>query len=258
MFPEILTGVQVLRLLVETSMSAGDAWKEEGLGKDELSALAKLQGAAEGLWKLKKQEAPDLGALHLATITRCFGQALKRYQDYSDLLAPKERALFQSETGPTQQQPSSEQMTRLLQGAAQVRIAPGSMPADRPEIDLVKSLTGNPLATPYYRFLWDAFFKPAGDEQPLMKLEEGGVLEFERYFVLAWGEAMASSPTGERLRQYLESLQRDYKPRLIHQVLISDMAGWGSRHTFGNIPRGEFRGDSCYRAGLLMGYEHAC
>jgi uncharacterized protein YjbI with pentapeptide repeats len=241
MISEILTGIQVLRSLVEAGMSTSDAWKEEGFGKDEVSALGKLHSAAEGLWKLKKQEVPELGALHLATITRCFGQALKRYQDYIDLRAPS--ALFKSETGQAEQQTDSEYLTRLLKGAAKVRIEPGLMPVDRPEIDLVESLTGNPLATPYYQFLWNAFFKPADGEQPLMKLEAGGVLEFERYFVLAWGEAM-TAPTGERLRQYLERLQRDYKPRLIQQVLISDMAGWGSRHTFGNLMRGASRGDS--------------
>jgi uncharacterized protein YjbI with pentapeptide repeats len=238
---EILTGVQVLRSLVEMGMSAHAAWKEGSFDKDAVAALGAFHSAAEGFWKLKPQQEEELGALHLSFVARCFGQAISRYQTYSQTLAPTQPELFASVTAPAkQQQPTAEQIEQRLKSAAQVRIDPGSMPVAKPEIDLVESLTGNPLNTPYYRFLWNAFFKPVGGESPLMPLEAGGRLEFERSFVLAWGEALAST-SGARLRQYLESLQRDYKPQLIQEVLISDMAGWGSRHTFGNFTRGEPR-----------------
>jgi uncharacterized protein YjbI with pentapeptide repeats len=239
MVTEILAGVQVLRSLVETGMSARDAWKEAGFGKDEVSALGALHSAAEGIWKLKPQQEEELGAQHLAFVARCFGQALRRYQEYlHQIVSPQQRALFGSKASPGQQQQlTSGQIEQHMKGVAQVRIAPGSMPVARPEFDLVESLTGNPLNTPYYRFLWEAFFKPVEGEPPLLPLEAGSRVEFERYFVLAWGEAMAST-IGERLRQYLKGLQRNYKPRLIQEILISDMAGWGSRHTFGNLTRG--------------------
>jgi hypothetical protein len=245
MGPEtILTGVKVLHSFLQMSIAARGAWREEGFGKDEVSALGALQSAAEGLWKLKpkKEEPPELGALHLGIVARCFGHAIGRYQAYYELLAPRARPLFETAAGPARQQPTSEQIERVLRSAARMRIDPGSMPVDKPEIDLVESLTGSPLNTPYYRFLWDAFFLPVDGEPPLLELGAGGKLEFERYFVLAWGDAL-NSTVGNRLSQYLESLRQDYKPRLLQEVLISDMAGWGSRHTFGNLMRGEQRGD---------------
>ncbi|HEX8825482.1 MAG TPA: hypothetical protein VF794_36565, partial [Archangium sp.] len=241
MVPEILAGIQVLRSVLQAGMAARDAWKEEGFGKDEVSTLSALHNAAEGLWKLKPQQEEGLGTLHLATVARCFGHAIRRYQEYSEILSTQSRVLFQNvakvERPP---QPSVEQIERVLRSAVQVHIAPGALPVGKLEIDLVGSLTGSPLNTPYYRFLWTAFFEPTEGEPPLLKLEAGGVREFERSFVLAWGEAMAST-TGERLRLYLESLQQDYRPQLIQEVLISDMAAWGSRHTFGNLTREETR-----------------
>lgn len=240
MLPEtVLTGIQVLRSLIQAGVSARDAWKEAGFGKDEVAALSGLHGAAEGLWKLKRQEDVELGALHLGFVANCFGRAIARYRAYSELQRPT--TVFQSvaETAPPPQ-PSMEQITQLLQSAAKVRIDPGNMPAGKPEIDLVDSLTGSPLSTPYYRFLWGAFFKPQGGEPPMLKLETGSRLEFERYFVLAWGEALLSA-NGERLRQHLDSLKREYKPQLLQELFISDMAGWGSRHTFGNLTREEPR-----------------
>jgi len=242
MVTEILAGVQVLRSLLQAGMSARDVWKEESFGKEEVAALGALHGTVDGLWKLKPNQEEELGSQHLAFVARCFGQAIRRYQEYlHQIVSPQQRALFSSEAGVGQQhQLAPEKMEQRLKSVAQIRISPGSMPVAKPEFDLVESLTGNPLNTPYYRFLWDAFFKPMDGEPSLLPLETGGRVEFERYFVLAWGEAMAST-IGERLRQYLEGLQRDYKPRLIQEILISDMAGWGSRHTFGNLTRGETR-----------------
>ncbi|MFY0523584.1 pentapeptide repeat-containing protein [Archangium gephyra] len=238
---EILGGIQVVSSLLQAGMAARDAWKEAGFGKDEVSALSALHKAAEGLWKLKPKQEEELGALHLATVARCFGHAIRRHQEYSKALSTQPPALFQNvaeEERPPQ--PSAKQIERVLRGAAQGHIAPGALPVGKLEIDLVESLTGSPLNTPYHRFLWAAFFEPVEGEPPLLKLEPGGVREFERSFVLAWGEAMAST-TGERLRLYLEDLNQDYKPRLVQEVLISDMAAWGSRHTFGNLARGDSR-----------------
>jgi len=239
MVPEILAGIQALRSVLQAGMAARDAWKEEGFGKDEVSTLSALHNAAEGLWKLKPQQEEGLGTLHLATVARCFGHTIRRHQEHSEALSTQPQALFQN-VAEVEQPPqlSAKEIDRVLGSAAQVHIALGALPVEKLEIDLVESLTGSPLNTPYYRFLWDAFFKPAEGEPPLLKLEAGGVLEFERAFVLAWGEAMAST-TGERLRLYLEGLQQDYKPQLIQEVLISDMAAWGSRHTFGNLTRDE-------------------
>ena len=238
---EILGGIQVLSSLLQAGVAARDAREEAGFGKDEVSALSALHKAAEGLWKLKPQQEEELGALHLATVARCFGHAIRRYQEYSKALPTQPPALFQNVAAVEQPpQPSVKEIERVLRGAAQVHIAPGALPVGKLEIDLVESLTGSPLNTPYYRFLWDAFFKPVEGEPPLLKLEPGGVREFERSFVLAWGEAMAST-TGERLRLYLEDLKQDYRPRLVQEVLISDMAAWGSRHTFGNLTREEPR-----------------
>lgn len=241
---EIMSGISVLKSLIEFGISAREAWKEEGFGDSEINALAGVLNASEGIWTLKekKDENLELGALHLALVTRCFGHAIGRFQVYTEQLASKSRPLFGG-TPVTSQQPqvSQQQIEQLLKSAASASIEPGVMPSGRLELDLIESLTGSPLNSQFYRFLWEAFFAPPAGEPPILTIEKGGVLEFERYFLLAWGQAVAST-NGERLRQYMNVLGQDYKPRLVQELLVRDVSDWDSRHTFGNIKQNEDRG----------------
>jgi hypothetical protein len=61
-------------------------------------------------------------------------------------------------------------------------------------------------------------------------------MEFERHFLLAYYEALASD-TGRKLKEYLHDLRQEYLPRLVRELLLKDLAGWGSRSTFGNLER---------------------
>lgn len=55
--------------------------------------------------------------------------------------------------------------------------------------------------------------------------------EFERYFLLAYLEAMRSGTD-----EYLEGLKQ-YQAVLVRDLLVSNLATWGQCHVFGNVPR---------------------
>ena len=109
----------------------------------------------------------------------------------------------------------------------------GGLPAEE-DVKVIDALIGDPVGTPYYRRLWGAFtdkgLKKKGEEVLVAANQR---LTFERQLRLAYAEGLTTG-AGEEIRRYLMALGDD-RARLVRELLIRDMAGWGGRHVFGNV-----------------------
>jgi uncharacterized protein YjbI with pentapeptide repeats len=235
--------VAVLSKLLQAGMAAWDAFKEEGISSKESTAIRLATDLLGDLGGKSSGQLSDMAALHFGVVTQCFGHALGRQWAFNRQLAPHGLRLFMNK----------EQRKRADEIDLRVKLAVSALPKfGGPSLlqagDLPASaegvrdaaVIGEPLATPYYRALWEAFSNPKldeGDEArvPLLDLEKGR-LGFERDFLLAYQQVLAS-PEGQKLQRYVAGLAGDYRARMLRELRLRDMAEWGERHTFGNVER---------------------
>lgn len=240
---EVIVAAKVLSKLLQAGMAAWDAFQEKGIGSKEVTAIRLATDLLGELGGKGSVQFADMAALHLGVITQCFGHALGRQWAFNRQLAPRGLRLFM---GREQRERAEEIDLRVKlavsslpkSGGASLRQA-GDHPASVEEIKAA-GVMDEPLATPYYRALWKAFTNPKldeGDEErvPLLDLENGR-LGFERDFLLAYQQALAA-PEGQKLQKYMSEVAGDHRARLLRELLMRDMAGWGERHTFGNLER---------------------
>lgn len=246
MDPVLAAAVKTISRLIQLGIAAYDSWKGEGLDTKELGTLPPVLDFIGDLGGGRSGESSaDMAALQLGIITRCFGQAFGRHWAFNKSLAPtrlKRFRLFMSK----EEKKRAEEIELRVRLATESLRKPGDLPTGAQEWKLVQSLSGSPLSTPYFQSLWNAFSDPKlddeGTEPPLLDLGESGRMEFERHFLLAYHQTLAS-PAGQPLRHYLQNLHADYRRQLLQEFLLKDMAAWGARHTFGNIERRERRDD---------------
>ncbi|MCY1018994.1 NACHT domain-containing protein [Pyxidicoccus sp. MSG2] len=240
---DALGSIKVLSKLMQMGMAAWDAFKEEGISSKEITAIRLATDLLGDLGGKSSGQLSDMAALHFGVITQCFGHALGRQWAFNKQLVPGGLRILMSR----------EQLERAKEIEVRVRLAVSSLPKfGGPSLlqpgDLPASVEGvreaavidEPLATPYYRALWEAFSNPKLDEGdegiiPLLDLEKGR-LAFERDFLLAHQQMLASSE-GQKLQQYVAGVAGDYRARMLRELLLRDMAEWGERHTFGNVER---------------------
>ncbi len=240
---DALGSIKVLSKLLQMGMAAWDAFKEEGISSKEITAIRLATDLLGDLGGKSSGQLSDMAALHFGVITQCFGHALGRQWAFNKQLVPRGFRRFMGR----------EQRERAEEIDLRVKLAVGSLPKfGGPSLlqpgDLPASVAGvrdaavidEPLATPYYRALWEAFSNPKLDEGdegriPLLDLEKGR-LAFERDFLLAYQQVLAS-PEGQKLQQYVAGVAGDYRARMLRELLLRDMAEWGERHTFGNLER---------------------
>ncbi|MCP3057488.1 pentapeptide repeat-containing protein [Myxococcus sp. K38C18041901] len=231
----ILAALPILKSILDLGIAARDAWKELGLGANEIKTLSELIGATKTIHTERASPKEiELGALHLALTTQCFGHALGQLQS---------NRIFHTvhiPLGAPSTTPLVAETQTILKNLNITHITPGTMPSGTVELELIEGLTGNQLANPYYLALWNATFTTTNNCPPPIEVKGFETLEFERNFLLAWEKALTSTP-GTQLSNYLESLKRDYKPRLLQELLIIDMIDWENRHTFGGAKRGDAR-----------------
>jgi hypothetical protein len=178
--------------------------------------------------------------MHLGLVTQCFGHALGRQWAFNNALVPRGLRLFMSKEQREREDEIKLRVKLALDSLPKLGGSldrPGERPASVEELKRSERLE-DPLATPYYRALWEAFSNPKLDEAgearpPLLDLEKGR-LEFERDFLLAYHQALAA-PGGEQLQQYLAAVTDGYRARTLRELLLRDLAGWGHRHIFGNL-----------------------
>jgi hypothetical protein len=160
----ITIAVGYLSKLLKVGLAFYEAWQNEGFDTKELSALGEVLDVAGGLGG--KQREQELAALHLAIITRCFGQAVGRYWANNRKPAPTQPGqktwrlhLFMSK----EEKQRTKELEARMESAAKNLLVPGAQPAGHKEWSLVESLVGSPLATPYYQALWKVFSEPRPD-----------------------------------------------------------------------------------------------
>lgn len=209
--------VATLSKLISLGLSLHKAAKSDGFDDVDIKALKSLIDTGAGLaqiWRRSSDVQP--GALHLALITRAFGTALARYWGSSEALDKKD-------------------IKDCVEQAALKICNPNARPPDEQALMQLQSLSGDPLANPYYKALWDAFSNPVkgpDGSAPASPLGESP-REFERNFRRAYVEALAT-PAGQTVQRWLLGLAEE-KREVMRHILAEDMASWGQRHVFGNV-----------------------
>lgn len=223
----------MLAKLIGLGMKGWSAIETTGFDEKDVAALQTLLETTTSFASMRKPIARTVAAQHLALVVRSFGQAVGRHQQFHGkvlLTGGLRRWLNRSE------RERDHELKLRVQAAALHLPELGNDP--RHEVDLVGALTGSPLDTSYYRKLWHAFSDPGmtlPDEEPPLEMSQTSRREFERYFLLAYLAAL-ESPAGRGVAEYLDNLQH-YRSVLVRDLLVQDMAAWGGRHIFGNVPR---------------------
>lgn len=230
-----IVSVVALSKLIGLGMKGWTALDDRDLDKDDVEALRTLLDTGTSISSMRRPAPPSAAAVHLALIARAFGRAVGRHQEIHGkmlLSGGLKRWLSREDR-------EREREIKLRVGHARLQVQKlGDAP--RSEAAYLDQLTGSPLGTPYYRALWQAFSDPRLtiaelDEEPPLVMSNTARSEFERYFLLAYQEGVAS-PAGQGLREYLERLG-GYRTKIVRDLLIADVATWGGRHVFGNVTR---------------------
>ena len=235
---ELALAVGTLSKILGAGISAWDAFKTPGFDDKDVAALRAFLDAGSGiLGAAMSPKECEASALHLALITRSFGQAFGRHWAFNkDFVPVGKLSVFMTK----EQKHRSAEIEARTRYAAQRLLVPGELPAGPNELNIVTSLTGSPLNTPYYRTLWDAFSNPSLDDEstttaPLLDTGESVRGEFERNFLIVYWEGL-SSVAGQRIRDYVNGLEK-YQTRLVRELILKDTSAWGERHLFGNTDR---------------------
>lgn len=209
---------RTLYKLAEFATSAWEAARGPGIGDADLRALDALVDAARAARRIPPQRTPDVARRHLAMVTAAFFAAWRRHWAYHPDAAPDGTARW-----PWRRGSRSAQVERALADAALELARPGDG-SDVGELHAVDALAGSPLTTGWYRGLWAAFTAPtAPDRVPLLVLEGEGRRAFERHFLLAWWELLASA-AGEPVRRWLLELE-GHRAVLVRDLLVARLAG---------------------------------
>jgi uncharacterized protein YjbI with pentapeptide repeats len=234
----LTTTVGVLSKILGLGISAWGALKNPDFEEKDLLALRALFDAGGGILEAaQSRQEPEAAAKHLALITRSFGQAFGRHWAFNkDFVGVGRFRTFMSK----EQKQRAKEIEVRTHYAAQKMLKMGEYPIGTEELSLVSSLAGSPLNTGYYRAFWDAFSNPKlSDEQqgepPLLDLTNDTRREFERHFLIAYWEDLATS-TGHAIASYIEGLEK-YRALLIRELLLKDISTWNERHLFGNTER---------------------
>lgn len=153
-------GVGILSKLIGLGMKGWKALDDKDLDQDDVEGLRSMLETGSSIAGMKAPGTSAAAAVHLALVTRAFGQAVGRHQEFHGKVplggSSRLRRLVDGD-----ERARVKEIGLRLQHAAIGLQALGNDP--RREVDLVDSLRGSPLGTPYYRKLWDAFSNPAFD-----------------------------------------------------------------------------------------------
>ncbi|TKC92130.1 pentapeptide repeat-containing protein [Polyangium fumosum] len=240
---DLSTAISILANLIEFGLKASSAKESSGIDEKDIEALKAFleTGGVFASLRGRQSATPDVAARQLGLVTKAFGMAFGRHWQHNELAAPqKGRKLFPS---GSERERRDEIEARTRSAVLRLEALGDHHDLSKDEIQRVDALTGSPLNTPYFCALWDAFSEPDSirlgsppDELPVLFLSNTTRRQFERHFLLAYWEALAS-PAGEGVRDYIEKDLRSYRRLLVREMLLGDLASWGDRHVFGNIER---------------------
>ena len=227
--------------LIAAGVAGWTAGKAEGWGTDEAKAFqAGLDAvpAFAAFLKAKDRQAAPL-QLYCELVTAAFGEAWRRHWAYDERLAPRGsssglRAWFL----PAKKRERLAQLERRLRMGRFEAVLLGDGGAAG-ELELLGKL-GEPLRSPWYRALWEAFatLDELDEGPPLLFLADSGAhaaakpkLEFEEHFGIAFREGLASEK-GQPLREWLGTLDQEKAPR-VRELLAARISSFRREHVFG-------------------------
>jgi uncharacterized protein YjbI with pentapeptide repeats len=225
--PMIVAASKALGKLVYAGVWAWRA-RHPGVGEEEMHALSALVDAvssAQALKAARPRPDPTLARAHAELVVASFGEAFRRHWAGDRRLAPL--------SGDS---PRAKEVETAIERALDALLTPGDQPGAA-QLGLLDAHADDPLTTPLYRALWRSFSAaPEAGEEPLLVLEGEGRRQFERHFLLAWWEGLASS-RGVAIRRWLADLSGDRR-RLVRDLLQAHVAGGKGRHVFGDAANG--------------------
>lgn len=237
--------IAVLSKLISAGLTAKGALStlaSGGFDEKDVRALQTLLDMGVSVAGTGDKPSSSMAARHLGLVASAFGQAFGRHWHQSAQFVPAKGAYggFRRFLSKDERQRANELDARARAAAVRLR-EPGNQPGGKKELAIVDALTASPLETPYFRALWEAYSDPdplllegeAGD--PPLLMSDTTRREFERHFLLAYFELLASQ-SGSAVEGYQENL-RDYRAKIVREMLLDDMASWGARHVFGNVER---------------------
>lgn len=224
----------VVSKLIGLGIKGWQALDDRDFDKDDVEALRALLDTGASFSAMHKSADPSAGALHLALVTRAFGRAVGRHQMLHGTVTLTEG--LRRRVNRAEREREREIALRIKFAVLHLHEL-GNDPVA--EVERISALIGDPIGTPYYRALWEAFSDPrlviedAGETPPLV-MSETARREFERYFLVAYLESLAG--VGPLIDRYLVGLAR-YRVVLVRDLLLRELATWRGRHVFGNVPR---------------------
>jgi hypothetical protein len=222
--------------LVQAAYKVGEKWS---LDHDELEKLESLVGASQdfaGLFAGGGVAPPArLIAIHTAIATRAFSIALRDHWAGSASMAPgfEKRSWGQRfRLSEKEEERATDIDTRLARAVDRIaRLGEGGAPK---AFEAITGIVDDPIASPCYGALWEAFTNPQlddGKQARLIELEDPGArLEFERRYRLAYAESLSSSSD---LARGIFELKAE-RPRLLRELVVRRVSTWKGRHVFGN------------------------
>ncbi len=214
--------------------------KEWELNADAVEAIASAFGGAGDLVGMLprggSKEVVRLFALHAALVTCAFGAACKDHWAGNTEMAPsfdkpsRLRALFQSNEESEKKSDIESRLKRAMDRVGALDRGGASR-----TFDMVSAMVGEPLSSPWYQALWEAFTNPLledGERSRWLELEDSGAkLEFERAYRLTYAEALISTAGAEVARGALQL--HASRPELLREMLVRAMSTWDRQHVFG-------------------------
>lgn len=217
-----------------------DAWKAvESSGWDEEDAKAfgsalEVVPAFGGLLKDGGVNRSRLQS-YCELVTLAFGEAWRRHWVYDQRLAPKPAtSRFQGWFAGKVVRDRRDQLERRLR---QSRFEAELGNAAHEDLALLASID-HPLASPWYRALWESFSRIDDTEEAeglpsLLLLDKGDARrEFERHFLLAFREALTTE-RARPIRAWIQEVGED-RAVLIRQLLAARLSRFRDEHVFGN------------------------
>lgn len=217
---EVLTWLVAVRKVFGLGASI---WKaatdKETFNQNDLEAMRSLVDTAEGIVPFKTIAELPSELKHVALITASFEGAFRRFWKVK---ADEPNKDFQ------------KHYEALHRDANQFTVRLGDFYALQRELLLADDLLREPLQTNYYRELWALFVdKPLDLTKDLSEPKQRR--SFERYFMLEYHQ-LSQTTLGKSLQQTRANIEA-FRKQVIHDLLVQDIANWGERHIFGNLPR---------------------